>query len=48
VRPLAAKFVTAPVFIRQNAVVQWHLIMPGQGIDESFTAKGVYETTIVK
>jgi len=48
VRPVAEKFVTAPVFIRQNAVVQWRLTMPDQSIDDTFTAKGVYETTIVK
>jgi len=48
IRGIASKFVSAPVFIRQNAEVDWHLVMPGEGIDERFTAKGVYETTIVK
>lgn len=48
IRPLARRFVTAPVFIRQMADVNWHLVMSEQGIDDRFTAKGVYETTIVK
>jgi hypothetical protein len=48
VRPIAEKFFEAPVFIRQNAVVEWHLVMPGEGIDDKFTNKGVFETTIVR
>ena len=48
IRPFARKFVSAPVFIRQMAEVNWHLVMPEQGIDDHFLAKGVYETTIVK
>lgn len=47
-RPFVAKFVSAPVFIRQNAVVEWHLTLPAEKIDDKFTAKGVFETTIVK
>ena len=47
-RPFASKFMSVPVFIRQNAVVDWKLVMPGEGIDARFTAKGVYENTIVK
>jgi len=48
IRGIASKFMSAPVFIRQNADVDWHLVMSGEGIDEQFMAKGVYETTIVK
>jgi hypothetical protein len=48
VRPIAEKFFEAPVFIRQNAVVDWHLVMPEEGIDHEFTNKGVFETTIVR
>lgn len=48
VRPIAEKFMEAPVFIRQNVTVNWSLIMPERGIDESFVNKGVLETTIVK
>ena len=47
-RGIASKFVSAPVFIRQNAEVDWHLVMPGEEIDTRFTAKGVFETTIVQ
>jgi hypothetical protein len=48
IRPIAEQFVTAPVFIRQNATVDWRLILPAEGIDESFVNRGVFETTIVK
>ena len=48
IRPFARRFMTAPVFIRQNAVVDWHLTLPGAGVDDRFTAKGVYETVIVR
>ena len=48
IRGIASKFMSAPVFIRQNAEVDWHLVMPGEGINEKFKARGVYETTIVK
>ncbi len=48
IRPIASRFVSAPVFIRQNARVDWHLEMPAEGIDERFTARGVYENTIVR
>jgi len=48
IRDVAQRFVTAPVFIRQNAVVEWHLTMPEKGIDARFTNKGVFETTIVR
>jgi hypothetical protein len=48
IRPLARRFVTAPVFIRQSVEVDWHLEMPGDGIDDRFTARGIFETTIVR
>jgi Svf1-like C-terminal lipocalin-like domain len=48
VRPIADKFFDAPVFIRQNAQVQWHLVMPKEGIDEKFINKGILETAIVR
>jgi len=47
-KPIARKFVSAPVFIRQMAEVDWHLTMPAEGIDDRFRARGVFETTIVK
>ncbi|MFC1889425.1 hypothetical protein ACFL4G_06685 [Thermodesulfobacteriota bacterium] len=47
-RGIASRFVSAPVFIRQNAEVDWHLVIPGEGIDTWFHAKGVFETTIVQ
>ena len=47
-RAVASKFVSAPVFIRQNADIDWHLEMPAEKIDATFTAKGVFETTIVQ
>jgi hypothetical protein len=48
IRGIASKLVSAPVFIRQNAEVDWHLVMPGEEIDTRFTARGVFETTIVQ
>jgi hypothetical protein len=48
VRTVAEKFFSAPVFIRQNVVVDYHLTMPGAGLDEKFQTKGVMETNIAK
>ena len=48
IRPIAEQFVTAPVFIRQNISADWHLVMPAEGIDATFTNLGVSETNIVK
>ena len=48
IRSIAEKFITAPVFIRQNAVVEYKLEIPERSIDDEFTAKGVFETTIVR
>ncbi len=48
IRAVAEKFVSAPVFTRQNAEVDYHLVMPGKGINEKFTAEGVFEATFVK
>ena len=48
IRPIARRFVSAPVFIRQMAEVDWHLVIPDKDIDDRFTARGIYETTIVK
>lgn len=48
VRAIAKLFFEAPVIIRHNAVVDWHLVMPENGIDEKFTNKGVFEITIVR
>jgi len=48
IRRIAERFLSAPVMIRQNAVIDYHLVVPDQGIDDNFTAKGVYETTIVQ
>jgi hypothetical protein len=47
-KPFARKFVSAPVFIRQMAEVDWHLVMPTEAIDDTFQARGIYETTIIK
>jgi hypothetical protein len=47
-KPFARKFVSAPVFIRQTAEVDWHLVMPMKKIDDTFRARGIYETTIIK
>jgi len=48
IRPIVRRFMTAPVIIRQMVEVDWHLVMPGEGIDDRFTAEGIYETAIVK
>jgi len=45
---VAKNFFTAPAMIRQNAAVDWRLTMPGEGIDEKFTLRGVFENTIVE
>ncbi len=47
IRPVARKFLNAPVFIRSDAVVDWRLVMPGRGIDRGFTTRGEFETSIV-
>jgi len=47
-RPIVRRFASAPVFIRQLADVDWHLVVPAEGIDERFSARGIYETAIVK
>lgn len=48
VRVVAEKLVTAPVFMRQTATVDWRLTMPAEQLDEGFTNQGVLETTVVK
>jgi len=47
VRTMAERFFQAPVFIRLNAQVEWRLEMPGEGIKDSWTGKGVFESTTV-
>ncbi len=48
VRSIADKMFNAPVIIRQNAEVDWHLVMPKEGIDDKFLNKGIFETALVK
>ncbi len=45
-RPVVSTFVSTPVFMRQSAVVDWHLQMPG--IDATFTGRGILEVCHVQ
>ncbi len=44
-RKLANKLIKTPIFIRQNAEVDWHLQMGD--LDEEFTCHGIFEYTYV-
>lgn len=47
-RPVVSAFVTTPIFLRQQADVDWHLQMPGRGIDARFTNRGIFEVCHVR
>lgn len=47
-RPVVTTFVTIPIFLRQQADVDWRLQMPGQGLDASFTNRGIFEVCHVR
>ena len=46
VKPIVTTFASTPIFVRQQADVDWHLQMPG--IDATFTNRGILEVCTIK